>query len=254
MIIAFFKKLYFAIVIRFFYALLGTGGLFIGPFLLPIRILFPEEGQLIARRIISAGVRLYLLVLDKVGMHQLQTTFSEDYKGCIFISNHTSRMDALYYMALFPEICAIIKYKIFYLSPFCILSYCAGYIANDPKGSTVDKAVSLLNKGQSIFIFPEGTRKRKNHASHFKRGASMIALKSKAPLYFGYIEHSEEILGKETPIFYAPEEKVIAKISFHKVPDQLLTIKQNETPWIAARRITKSLETALKSPENFHFL
>ncbi len=145
-------------------------------------------------------------------------------------------------MATFPEVCAIIKKDLFYLSPFSLISYCAGYIANNSNENTVDKVVNILAQGQSVFIFPEGTRTKANEVTHYKRGAAMIALKSEKPLIYGRITHSEEILTKHSPFFSVPKNRIIANISFYKIPKEFLRLKGEETLWTASRRLTQELQ------------
>ncbi len=243
------KRLYFFLAIKFFFILLWVVSAALGPLLLGIRIFNPKCGTLKVRRFISKAVKIYLYLLNRTRLHTLSTNLEtcKLEKGSIFISNHTSLLDALYYMALFPEICAIIKQNLFYLSPFSLISYSAGYISNSPKENTVNKVISVLEKGENIFIFPEGTRKPINQAMRIKRGACMIAIRSGATMYFGHIKHSEEILSKNTPIFYAPRNSIQANIHFSEIPTELIRVNKEETPWVASRRISKLLETRLNS-------
>lgn len=247
MLIPFVRRLYNLIAIKFFFILLCIASLIAGPLMFPLTILFPNTGHLKARQIIGKAIRIYFLLLNKAGLHKLSIAKIKNDTPSIYISNHSSLLDALYYMGYFPEICAIIKNNLFFLSPFSLTSFTAKYISNKTNEHTVDKAVSTLRKGESIFIFPDGTRRPQGEKINLKRGAIMIALKSKAPLIYGKIVHSEPILEKDSPFFYAPKHLIKADMSFYPIPSKLLKIKEGETLWIASRRISKELESYLNS-------
>lgn len=241
------RWLYNLVAIKFFFILLCLGALTTGPLLIPLRIILPKKGPLITRRFMAKGIRLYFAFLNKAGLLSLKMNHIEPKAPSIYISNHNSLLDALYYMAYFPGICAIIKKDLFYLSPFAIISYAANYIGNNSNENTVDKVVSALKSGQSIFIFPDGTRRPQGENINLKRGAVMMALKSQAPLIYGKIKHSEPILGKNSSFLYAPKHLIKAEILFHPIPDSILNVKEGETIWLASRRISKELEIYLNA-------
>lgn len=53
-------------------------------------------------------------------------------------------------------------------------------------------AVKLLRRGQTVVIFPEGTRSRKGHMLPFNPGVSYLAIGLGVPVIPAYIHHSDK--------------------------------------------------------------
>ncbi|MFA6170019.1 MAG: lysophospholipid acyltransferase family protein [Candidatus Margulisiibacteriota bacterium] len=64
----------------------------------------------------------------------------------------------------------------------------------------VDKMVDLLNQGDKILIFPEGTRSGDGSLGEFKRGSLLAALKAKVPVLPVAIAGSYDIMPKGTKL------------------------------------------------------
>jgi 1-acyl-sn-glycerol-3-phosphate acyltransferase len=79
----------------------------------------------------------------------------------------------------------------------------AGYFSIDREVvlsayKTLEKIVEILNAGESVMIFPEGTRSRDGTLGKFKRGSLMAALKSQAPIIPIAISGSYKIMPRGT--------------------------------------------------------
>lgn len=76
--------------------------------------------------------------------------------------------------------------------------------------------IRLLNEGNKLIIFPEGTRSKNGELHHFKPGFSFLAKKAKATVYPAYIEGAYQawpsnkkfpkLFGKVTCVFGSPIE------------------------------------------------
>lgn len=75
-----------------------------------------------------------------------------------------------------------------------LLVHWIGCIPITKKNGTVNKCVSLLNKGKIIGIFPEGRRNNSNRLLEAKTGVAEISLLSKAPVIPIGIIHSAKVL------------------------------------------------------------
>jgi len=53
----------------------------------------------------------------------------------------------------------------------------AGYISNSQSPEMLDEAAAVLREGQTLIIFPEGTRTTPGQPPQFHRGAAAIALR-----------------------------------------------------------------------------
>lgn len=98
----------------------------------------------------------------------------------IVVANHASYMDTLAIGAAIPKKVYWITlrdlYKIF------ILRWFFRMIDALPSGSASEKAVSLLMENKNVGLFPEGGISRTGVLREFRRGASVLALKTGRPI------------------------------------------------------------------------
>jgi 1-acyl-sn-glycerol-3-phosphate acyltransferase len=106
----------------------------------------------------------------------------------ILVSNHTSILDipALISAAPFP-VRFLAKKSLLWFPIFGWVLYFSGHILIDRQSAqsalrNLKKAPSLLKKGISIIVFPEGTRSPDGEVKEFKRGAFLLARHSKFPV------------------------------------------------------------------------
>ena len=81
-------------------------------------------------------------------------------------------------------------------------------ISNDGSVDMLDNAAGALQQGQTLVIFPEGTRTRPGHAPSFHRGAAAIALRGAKILTPVVIKVSPTTLTKAEPWYRIPERRV----------------------------------------------
>jgi 1-acyl-sn-glycerol-3-phosphate acyltransferase len=106
----------------------------------------------------------------------------------ILVSNHASILDipALISAAPFP-VRFLAKKSLLWFPIFGWVLYFSGHILIDLQSAqstlrSLKKAPSLLKKGISIIVFPEGTRSPDGEVQEFKRGAFLLARHSKVPV------------------------------------------------------------------------
>jgi len=106
----------------------------------------------------------------------------------ILVSNHASILDipALISAAPFP-VRFLAKKSLLRFPIFGWVLYFSGHILIDRQSAqsalrSLMKAPSLLKKGISLIVFPEGTRSPDGEVKEFKRGAFLLAQHSKLPV------------------------------------------------------------------------
>ena len=94
-------------------AFVAVGAAFIGLVIIPVRrLLLGEQSVEDNRRVISQGVRLYLAILEKTRLLELEVEGVERaYRDApvVFVANHPSLLDALYFIREFPTCALVIK-------------------------------------------------------------------------------------------------------------------------------------------------
>ncbi len=109
-------------------------------------------------------------------------------RSCVVVSNHESFCDILVLLASLPmQVRFMAKRTIFRVPILGWSIAAAGFIPVDRanrtrSAATVDAALSRLQRGRSVVVFPEETRTRTGEMLPFKKGAALLALRSSLPL------------------------------------------------------------------------
>ncbi|MDA1077018.1 MAG: lysophospholipid acyltransferase family protein [Proteobacteria bacterium] len=172
---------------------------------------------------------------------------------CIVVANHASHHDQYALMKAIPW---RIRINLFFgaaadrwflrgrkeitLQPWYASLVTGTYPIRRGGGSkTLDYPKWLLSKGANLMLFPEGTRARGRHMSHFKHGVSILALESGVTVVPVYLEGLQKIRppGTRESVPGPVAAHVLEPISFPvgtSVPDathqiyHAMQVKQNE--------------------------
>lgn len=201
------------------------------------------------RRIISSLARFYLRFLRVIGLARIQLGALEnlDQPGRLIIANHPTLLDALLLMALLPQASFVVKAAMARNPLTACLVALAGYLPNDFEGpELISRGVQALKEGQSLVIFPEGTRTATDQL-RFQRGAAHIALQAGCVIQPVRIDCQPVVLRKHdkwyqvphaTPLFtlrtLAPVDLTATERSKHINTSQPISLQ--------ARELTRQLQ------------
>ncbi|MCU0640904.1 MAG: 1-acyl-sn-glycerol-3-phosphate acyltransferase [Candidatus Margulisbacteria bacterium] len=185
--------------------------------------LFQTAAHLWARTItLLSGIRVKVTGLNNIPQGQ----------PLIIVANHQGAADIPVLLACLP-VCFrfAIKKELFGLPIFGWYLRQAGYFPIDralilSAYKMVERIIAILKTGESVMIFPEGTRSRDGSLGEFKRGSLMAALKAGVPILPVAIDGSYNILPRGTwlirpttvtlgigkPIVIRSEEEYDAKV------------------------------------------
>lgn len=123
-------------------------------------------------------------------------------KPAIIISNHQSHLDLLAMIALSPKIVAITN-KWVWNFPFYapVIRYLEFYPIADGLDNGEEHIRSLMSRGYSVLIFPEGTRSAENKILKFRRGAFYLAERVNADIVPVYMVGPGRVLNKQELVF-----------------------------------------------------
>jgi 1-acyl-sn-glycerol-3-phosphate acyltransferase len=120
----------------------------------------------------------------------------------IFASNHQGAFDIPVLQARLPrDFRWVAKRSLFNIPLIGWTMSMSGYIAIDREDAhsaykSMEEAAQKIRKGASVVIFPEGTRSHKEGLLPFKRGAFILAERSKAPIVPVAIKGTSGIMKK----------------------------------------------------------
>jgi 1-acyl-sn-glycerol-3-phosphate acyltransferase len=106
----------------------------------------------------------------------------------VYAANHSSSLDIFVLLAKLPVDVRIIHKKSLSLVPLIGWTIAlGGHIPIDRSNPfrarrSLDAAAERIRAGESVLVFPEGTRSRDGAVGHFKRGSFSLAIQARAPV------------------------------------------------------------------------
>lgn len=136
---------------------------------------------------ISTGIKV-VLYLTGIRVHvEGAENFPQDpKKPFLLVSNHQSAWDPVMLITFLPRIVGFYSKKsVLWFFPVNIWMISIGCVFIDRKSpraamKSIEKGINMLKEGNSIGIFPEGTRSKGGDMNSFKKGSFRLAFQSGA--------------------------------------------------------------------------
>ena len=223
----------------------GLGGVLIGLLAYPVLLLLTHKdnryrfGQALVHYVFKA----FVWFMKSLGIFTLEIHHQERLKPAnqFFIANHPTLIDVVILLSLIKESDCVVNARLArnVVTKGPLLA--TGYIENNEAEELIDTCVKRLQSGRNLLIFPEGTRTKKLDRLKFKRGVSLIALKSGHNITPIYINCQPRMLAKGQKWYKIPRSKPHFTI---RVGEQLPTqdlLKNVKVLSIQSRQLNKEL-------------
>jgi 1-acyl-sn-glycerol-3-phosphate acyltransferase len=174
------------------------------------RLLPARSRELRVRRLLGRAMRWFARFMRAVGVlsYELEGLEALGRPGQLILANHPTLIDVVFLLGFAPSSNCIVKHAL-WRNPLTRWSVaCAGYVSNSPTDRMIECASDALRGGQSVIIFPEGTRTVPGRPLQFHRGAAAIAIRAAAVVTPVYIQCSPPTLAKSEPWYRIPERRV----------------------------------------------
>ncbi|ELM3724152.1 1-acyl-sn-glycerol-3-phosphate acyltransferase [Edwardsiella piscicida] len=238
------------------FALFGVGGLLLSLVwfnLLLLAVRHNNTRRRIARRSISLSFRFFLRVAKLTGAldyHIEGAALLRQDQGCLVVANHPTLIDYVLIASVMPETDCLVKSALL-KNPFISgVIRAADYLVNSQADALLPQSQRRLAQGDTLLIFPEGTRTRPGESMSLQRGAANIAVRCQCDLRIVTIRCSERLLDKQRKWYNVPP----AKPRFTVTVGERLSITdyydaKTQEPALAARQLNRHLLNKLQNVE-----
>lgn len=126
--------------------------------------------------------------------------------GTVYIANHPTLVDATVILARLPDAVSIFKPSLMRNPAIGPAAVMAGYVRGDTGIDVIKAAAAKVAAGQSLLVFPEGTRTQPGTAlGRMKPGFALIADRAKAPVRLLVIRCTPGLGTRGRPLWPAPD-------------------------------------------------
>lgn len=252
--------------LNYLWRLMATGGCFLifsaGGFLqtllvVPFIYAFPGSAESKARRTRSLQRHTFggfVWFMEFVGVLRCRVhnrELAEYSGGCVVIANHPTLIDVVILFALLPNANCVVKGELWRHRYWSGVLKAAGFIRNDNAVALLRGAEAALHRGESLLIFPEGSRTVPGKGLEFKRGMAHVAMRASAPIMMVHITCEPLTLTKNTPWYRIPPRRAEINVYFKEVLRAQDVVSNYEDKPAAVRQLTRYLqdhyETGLKT-------
>jgi 1-acyl-sn-glycerol-3-phosphate acyltransferase len=234
------------LVTAFSYLVFGLGGLVFTLFVVPLINLLPGDSLARSKRAqwtIHSLFRLYVRMMRLLGVLTYQIEGAEKLRDArLILANHPSLLDVVFLISMVPNANCVVKGKLtrnfFTRGPI----KAAGYIINHEAADVISAAARVMDDGQALIIFPEGTRSNPGSGLRFRRGAANVAIRTGSAITPVLIYCNPAGLTKSNRWYQVPDKRIHFRFL---VMDQLSIDRYIDDP--RPSRSARKLSIDLKS-------
>lgn len=229
------------------FTVFGIGGVLLSLTLFPLaRLLSRDKAH--ARRniqtIMHLSWRAFIGFMRITGILSWELRGGERLKqpGRLIIANHPSLLDVVFMISFMPTVDCIVKPAIFQNAFMRWPALWAGYIPNGEPEQLIEDCARTLRDGNSLLMFPEGTRTRPGKPVSMKRGAAQIALAAGAEILPVTITVVPTTLTKGEPWYHIPSRPFHVTVSVGEPVTCEQFFRDGVPRALAVRRMTDYFE------------
>ncbi|UTW09523.1 lysophospholipid acyltransferase family protein [Pseudomonas benzenivorans] len=227
------------------FALFGIGGVLLRALVFPLLALLPGDSTIHrtrARVTISRAFRLFVQFMFRTGVltYEVEGVERLGRPGQMVIANHPSLIDVVVLIAFIRDANCVVKQSLWDNPCMRGPIRAAGYISNSGSLDMLDEAAASLQGGQTLIVFPEGTRTTPGQAPQFHRGAAAIAVRGARIVTPVVISVTPTTLTKAEPWYSIPSRRFHFRLRVGQDIDPQAFLAQGPAP-IASRKLNEHL-------------
>ncbi len=229
------------------FAMFGLGGVLLRVIVFPLLQILVRKPELrirLARLTIHRAFGAFIELMRVLGILRYRIEGLEKLGGGgqLVLANHPTLIDVVFLISLLPNADCVVKSSLA-RNPFTRGPVRAtNYICNDGGAALVEDCIASVHAGNSLVIFPEGTRTPANGPMTLQRGAANIAVRGACDITPVTIRCVPLSLTKGLPWWKVPQRRMQFSITVHDpiAVAPFIEHARGEVA-IAARRLTQHL-------------
>ena len=227
------------------FAYFGIGGLLLRVLVFPLLGLFARDARdhrRLSRLATHRTFRAFVNFMYRSGVltYQIEGAERLGRPGQLVIANHPSLIDVVVLISVIPDANCIVKQSLWH-NPFTRGPIrAAQYISNSGSMDMLEEAADALREGQTLIVFPEGTRTTPGKPPEFHRGAASIALRGASMITPVIIRVEPTTLTKAEPWYSVPSRRFHFHLRVGQDIDPRQFTEQGPLP-VASRKLNDCL-------------
>ncbi|MFA6959889.1 MAG: lysophospholipid acyltransferase family protein [Opitutaceae bacterium] len=165
--------------------------------------------------------------------------------GTVYVANHPSLLDAPFLLARLPDAVCIFKPALLrnpVIAPAALMS---GYVSGDQGVDLIRDAATRVAAGQSLLIFPEGTRTVQGEVLNpLKPGFALIAQRAESPVQVIRVRSSPLLARKDHDWWHLPPLPGWVEFTV----DELIPVDRFDNPSALTQYLAAHLQATLTPP------
>ncbi len=228
------------------FSVFGLGGIVLPWLIIPVLYFWPGtpmQKERRAKTVVHYAFRCFVELMRLLGIlsYTVEQRDKLNQPGQLIIANHPTLIDVVFLIAFIKQADCIVKSGLlrnpFMYGPISL----AQYITNDNPEAVVELAAESLQRGNSLIIFPEGTRTTPGQALNMHRGAANIALHAGCAISPVLISCQPVTLTKGLPWYQIPDQPFHICLERREKLD-ISAYRESANRPVAARKLTQFLE------------
>nr|WP_295777244.1 lysophospholipid acyltransferase family protein [Rhodoferax sp.] len=240
------------------FTIFGLGGVALRVIIFPLLQVFVRDHAqrvMLARLTIHHAFRAFIGLMRFLGILRYHIEGLEKLggRGQLVLANHPTLIDVVFLISLLPNADCVVKSALA-RNPFTRGPVRAtNYICNDVGADLVQDCIASVKAGNSLVIFPEGTRTPVSGLMHLQRGAANIAVRGMCDITPVTIRCVPLSLTKGLPWWKVPQRRMVFTITVHDaIPVAPFIAQAGGELAIAARRLTEHLHQYFSTETSTH--
>jgi len=227
------------------FALFGVGGVLLRVLIFPLLGLLPGDTlrhRTRARAVVSWTFRVFVQFMFRTGVLTYEVEGAERLgrPGQMVIANHPSLIDVVVLIAFIRDANCVVKQSLWENPCMRGPIRAAQYISNSGSMDMLDEAAGALQSGETLIVFPEGTRTVPGTNPEFHRGAAAIAVRGASVVTPVVISVTPTTLTKAEPWYSIPSRRFHFRLRVGEDIDPRQFTEQAPLP-IASRKLNDHL-------------